>query len=92
MACRTIGGGRQEVAADACEHRVRQLIAEASRSVVIETVLSTDKYKDIVEQALAKGFRFLFVYVVLSSVEEAIKRIATKVTAGGHDVPTDKVR
>jgi predicted ABC-type ATPase len=81
-----------KLAADACEHRVRQLIDEASRSVVIETVLSTDKYKDIVVQALAKGFRFLFVYVVLSSVKEAIQRIAARVADGGHDVSTDKVR
>jgi predicted ABC-type ATPase len=32
-------------AADACEERVRELVEGATRSLVIETVLSTDKYK-----------------------------------------------
>jgi predicted ABC-type ATPase len=81
-----------ERAADACEQRVRHLIEGASRSLVIETVLSTDKYKGIVRRAKRKGFRFLFVYVVLASVEEAIQRVAMRVAEGGHDVPTDKVK
>jgi predicted ABC-type ATPase len=79
-------------AADACEQRVRRLVEGGSRSFVIETVLSTDKYKSIVERAQVKGFHFLFVYVVLASVEEAIQRVALRVAGGGHDVPEDKVR
>jgi predicted ABC-type ATPase len=63
-------------AADACEQRVRHLVEGGSRSFVIETVLSTDKYKPIVERAQEKGFRLLFVYVVLASVEEAVQRVA----------------
>lgn len=79
-------------AADDCEDRVWRLVEDASRSFVIETVLSTDKYKDIVEQAKANGFRFLFIYVVLASVEEAISRVALRVDRGGHDVPSAKIR
>jgi predicted ABC-type ATPase len=79
-------------AADACEQRVRRLVEGGSRSFVIETVLSTDKYKPIVERAQEKGFHFLFVYVVLASVEEAVQRVAMRVASGGHDVPGDKVR
>jgi predicted ABC-type ATPase len=80
------------LAADACEERVRDLVEDASRSFVIETVLSTDKYKNIVEQARRNGFQFLFVYVVLASVEEAIERVASRVAMGGHNVPADKIR
>jgi predicted ABC-type ATPase len=79
-------------AADACEQRVRRLVEGGSRSFVIETVLSTDKYKSIVERAQEKGLRFLFVYVVLASVEEAVQRVAMRVADGGHDVPEDKIR
>jgi predicted ABC-type ATPase len=68
------------------------LVEGGSRSFVIETVLSTDKYKPIVERAQEKGFHFLFVYVVLASVEEAVQRVAMRVASGGHDVPGDKVR
>ena len=79
-------------AADACEERVRELVEGATRSLVIETVLSTDKYKAIVERAKVKGFRFLFVYVTLASVEESLRRIAKRVSEGGHDVSADKVK
>jgi len=81
-----------KLAADACEARVRHLVEGASRSFVIETVLSTDKYRNIVKHAQDKGFHFLFVYVVLASVEEAIARVALRVAKGGHDVPANKIR
>lgn len=79
-------------AARECERRVRDLVNVADRSFVIETVLSTDKYKPIVRAALRKGFQVLFVYVVLGSVEEAIQRVANRVAQGGHDVPAEKIR
>jgi predicted ABC-type ATPase len=79
-------------AADECARRVRDLVKRADRSFVIETVLSTDKYKPIVRAALRKGFQVLFVYVVLGSVEEAIARVAARVAHDGHDVPVSKIR
>jgi len=79
-------------AADECERRVKNLVARADRSFVIETVLSTEKYKPIVRAALKRGFQVLFVYVVLGSVEEAIQRVASRVARGGHDVPAAKIR
>jgi predicted ABC-type ATPase len=79
-------------AADECERRVRDLVARADRSFVIETVLSTEKYKPIVRAALKRGFQVLFVYVVLGSVEEAMQRVASRVARGGHDVPASKIR
>jgi predicted ABC-type ATPase len=79
-------------AAEECERRVWNLVAKADRSFVIETVLSSDKYKPILRTALAKGFLVLFVYVVLDSVEEAIGRVADRVHHGGHDVPVEKIR
>lgn len=79
-------------AADLCEERVRHLVDVGSHSFVIETVLSTNKYKAIVKKAQERGFRFLFVHVVLASVEEAMARVALRVSGGGHDVPADKIR
>jgi predicted ABC-type ATPase len=46
-------------AADLCEERVRHLVDVGSHSFVIETVLSTNKYKAIVKKAQERGFRFL---------------------------------
>lgn len=75
-----------------CEKRVKKLVANAQNSFVIETVLSSEKYKPIVRSALKNGYQVLFLYVVLSSVEEAISRVAKRVREGGHNVPTEKVR
>lgn len=79
-------------AADWCEERVRRVVDLGNHSFVIETVLSTNKYKEIVKQAKQQGFRFVFVYVVLASVEEAIARVALRVSGGGHDVPPEKIK
>jgi predicted ABC-type ATPase len=79
-------------AANECERRVKDLINSGDHSFVIETVLSTEKYKPIVRAALRKGFQVLFVYVTLGSLDEAIHRVAARVRQGGHDVPVDKIR
>src|SRR5262245_55959024 len=55
------------LAAEACEARVDQLIKAAHRSFAIETVLSTDKYKERVKRAQAQGFNVFFVYLLLGS-------------------------
>ncbi len=78
-------------AAKECERRVRSLIERRSGNFVIETVLSTDKYKKIVERARKLKWKVLFVYVTLPSVKESARRVAHRVRKGGHDVPRDKI-
>jgi predicted ABC-type ATPase len=65
-----------------------------SRSVPVgvETVLSTDKYKPLVERVLAAGGFVGLIYVFLRSPELACERVAQRVLEGGHDVPEDKIR
>lgn len=57
----------------------------------METVLSTPKYRRIVE--LAKQYRFTIhlVYVLLDSPERNVERVRARVLAGGHDVSVKKV-
>lgn len=62
------------------------------KSVSLETVLSTDKYKPLVERALENGYRIGFVYVTLGSPEQSIERVALRVLNDGHDVPEEKIR
>lgn len=80
------------LAARSAEKMVRDRIAEKRGHFAIETVLSTDKYRDIVIEAIRLGWRFLFIYIVVDSVEESIRRVAFRVSIGGHDVPEDKLR
>ncbi len=62
------------------------------KTIGVETVLSTDKYRRLVEAAKALGFAIWFLYVVLDSPERSIERIKLRVAKGGHPVPDDKVR
>lgn len=64
---------------------------ETHQTVGVETVLSTPKYRRLVETAKARGFRFKLVYVVLADAELNIERVALRVLKGGHDVARDKI-
>ena len=54
-------------------------------------MLSSGKYRRLVEKAKAHDFEFCFVYVYVDSVETQLDRIRARVAKGGHDVPADKV-
>lgn len=64
---------------------------EVHQTIGVETVLSSPKYRRLVEKAKAHGFEVCFVYVYLISVELQLDRIRARVAKGGHDVPRDKV-
>lgn len=61
------------------------------QTIGVETVLSSPKYRRLVEKAKAHGFEVCFVYVYLDSVDLQLDRIRARVAKGGHDVPPDKV-
>jgi len=63
----------------------------ARRSFLVETVLSSDKFRPRVTEAVAAGFRFGLVFVTLRSASLHVARVADRVVEGGHDVPTDRV-
>jgi predicted ABC-type ATPase len=63
----------------------------AGRSVIIETVLSSDKYKSRVVSARAAGFQVVLVYVSVRIAELNVARVANRLIQGGHDVPADRI-
>lgn len=65
---------------------------EVHQTIGVETVLSSPKYRRLVEKAKAHEFEICFVYVYLQSVEMQLERIRARVAKGGHDVPEDKVK
>jgi predicted ABC-type ATPase len=65
---------------------------EVHQTIGVETVLSSPKYRRLVEKAKAHDFEVCFVYVYVVSVEIQLERIRARVAKGGHDVPPDKVR
>lgn len=64
---------------------------ETGKVVCVETVLSTDKYLNLVNFARQLGVPFNLVYVTLQSPELAKARVAQRVLAGGHPVPDARV-
>jgi predicted ABC-type ATPase len=59
--------------------------------VLVETVLSSDKYLDDVERARTLGYQVGMIYVGLASPIDSVRRVALRHARGGHDVPPDKV-
>jgi predicted ABC-type ATPase len=61
------------------------------QSIGVETVLSTGKYRRLVELARALNFRTHLFYVMLDSPERNIERVRDRVLKGGHAVPEQKI-
>ncbi len=65
---------------------------EVHKTVGVETVLSTDKYRRIVTKARSRGYLIWFLYVLLDSPDRNVERVALRAKKGGHDVPEQKIR
>jgi predicted ABC-type ATPase len=79
-------------AAEITEGEVFQAAARGTRSIAIETVLSSDKFYPVLDIAHKRGIQVGMIYVALRSVELSLKRIETRVEAGLHNVPEERVR
>jgi predicted ABC-type ATPase len=59
------------------------------RSFLVETVLSSDKYRDDLELAKQSGFKTGLIYVSLYPPELSPSRVKERVALGGHTVDHD---
>jgi len=64
----------------------------AHQTVGVETVLSTPKYRALVEAAHAQGFSVRLIYVFLTSADLNVARVRRRVAEGGHDVAEAAIR
>jgi len=58
----------------------------AHQTVGVETVLSTDKYRPLVQRAKTLGFDVRLIYVILKSPEMNVARVKRRFEKGGHNV------
>lgn len=65
---------------------------EVHKSVGVETVLSTDKFRRLVLKAQSLGFAVWLIYVVLDSPDRNVERVHLRMQKGGHAVPDEKIR
>ncbi len=70
--------------------RVIQLMKEG-KSFAFETTLSTRSYVKLVQQAQRNGYYVTLLFFSLASPEQAVRRVAQRVSQGGHNIPTDVV-
>jgi predicted ABC-type ATPase len=66
--------------------RMRELRAQRE-PFALETTLAGRSHARFLQEARQSGYRIHLVYVWLSSVELAERRVAARVRDGGHDVP-----
>lgn len=66
--------------------------AAAGHSFSFETTLSGHTYLRRIDAWRADGFIVALIFLSLSTPEDAIARVATRVRQGGHDVPREVIR
>jgi len=71
-------------------HRIKELVLEKA-DFAIETTLSTRSYVSLVKEVQEAGYKVSLLYFWLSSPEIAIKRVAKRVSRGGHHIPSDVI-
>lgn len=71
--------------------QVREL-AQSGVDFGTETTLAARTYVPLVNRWRALGYRFHLFYVWLPSADMAVARVASRVRAGGHNIPEDVIR
>ena len=70
--------------------RVKELI-DKNEDFGIETTLATRSFAKTIVEAQRKGYMVIVVFFWLRSPELAIKRVAMRVAAGGHDIERETI-
>lgn len=68
--------------------RIRDLLSK-NESFSIETTLATRSYFRLIEKAHQQGYEVTLLYFWLKSPEQAMERVAERVSKGGHNIPQD---
>ena len=58
----------------------------------IETTLSTRSYVQLVRRAQALGYKVHLIFFFLENEDQAIARVAQRVSNGGHGIPEEDIR
>ena len=78
-------------AARIAEERRRQFI-ESGRTFVAETVFSHPSKLQLLQTARDAGFEVYVYHVGVADADQSVRRVAYRVSEGGHPVPEDKIR
>ena len=71
--------------------RIEELLPQRV-DFAIETTLATRSYVQLVKRAQALGYKVHLIFFFLENEEQAIRRVAQRVSNGGHNIPEDDIR
>ncbi|HQZ87091.1 MAG: hypothetical protein QG671_4538 [Actinomycetota bacterium] len=69
----------------------RERLIDLRQPLIAETVFSHASKLELIHRAQAADY-FVALHVLLVPIDLAVARVAARVAAGGHSVPTEKVR
>lgn len=70
--------------------RIIHLLKEGE-SFAFETTLATRSYVKLIQQARKRGYFVTLLFFSLSTPEQAVLRVAKRVSLGGHNIPEDVI-
>ena len=70
--------------------RIEELLPQKV-DFAIETTLATRSYVHLVRRAQALGYKVHLIFFYLESEEQAIQRVAQRVSNGGHNIPENDI-
>ena len=71
--------------------RIEELLPQKV-DFAIETTLATRSYVSLVRRAQAIGYKVHLIFFCLENEEQAIARVAQRVSNGGHGIPEEDIR
>ncbi len=71
--------------------QIRHILLKGHKDFTFETVLSTDRNLELLQQAKEQGYEIFSVFVLTNDPEINVRRVRSRVKAGGHDVPEEKI-
>ena len=70
---------------------IREMLLSKRKDFTFETVLSTDRNLELLRRAKAAGYEICAVFVLTKDAKINVERVKARASAGGHDVPSEKV-
>ena len=70
--------------------RIIQLLKDGE-TFAFETTLATRSYVKLIQQAKKRGYFVTLLFFSLSTPEQAKRRVAPRVSMGGHNIPSDVI-
>lgn len=83
----------ESVAIEAGKLMIRRIntLLEQRKTFAIETTLATRSYASLVRRVHERGYNVVLLFFWLPSPEIAVKRVAKRVSEGGHNIPTETI-